>query len=176
MGESDNQHPSFFDVFDEFIETESYSHTWTQSTVKKFRTNYNHLKTFQEQKRYKIEFDNIDESFFNKYTGFQRDVLNHRNTTIAKNLRIFKWFLNWATKAGYNKNLAFRDYSPELKGTARSQKIIFLTWDELIMLYELPIPKNYLEQVRDVFCFCCFTGLRYSDVYNLSRSNTFRFR
>jgi len=38
-------------------------------------------------------------------------------------------------------------------------------------LYHLPISKKYLEQVRDVFCFCCFTGLRYSDVLNLKRSN-----
>jgi integrase len=35
----------------------------------------------------------------------------------------------------------------------------------------LKVNKNYLDQVRDVFCFCCFTGLRYSDVYNLKHSN-----
>jgi integrase len=38
-------------------------------------------------------------------------------------------------------------------------------------LYKKKIKKNYLDQVRDVFCFCCFTGLRYSDVLNLKRSN-----
>jgi len=171
IGEVEKTPSSFFELFDKFIETESHSRTWTQGTITKFRTNYNHLKQFQELKRYRIEFDSIDESFFNKYVSYQRDVLNHRNTTISKNLRIFKWFMNWATKRGYNKNLSFRDYTPDLKGTTRSQKIIFLTWDELMMLYELPIPKKYLEQVRDVFCFCCFTGLRYSDVFNLKRSN-----
>jgi len=171
LGDKDTRAPSFFEIFDHFIQTESQENTWTQSTVKKFRTNYNHLKQFQEQKRYRIEFENLDELFFNKFIGFQRDVLGHRNTTIAKNLRIFKWFLNWATKSGHNQNLVFKDYSPDLKGTTRNQKIIFLTWDELMMLYEIPLAKKYLEQVRDVFCFCCFTGLRYSDVFNLSRSN-----
>jgi len=38
-------------------------------------------------------------------------------------------------------------------------------------LFQLEIPKKYLEQVRDVFCFTCFTGLSYSDVYNLKKSD-----
>ena len=114
---------------------------------------------------------NIDDNFFNRYVAFQRDDLSHRNTTIAKNLKIFKWFMNWATRKGYNKNLAYKDYNPDLKGTARSQKIIFLTWEELMHLNSLKVKKIYLDQVKDVFCFCCFTGLRYSDVYNLKRSN-----
>jgi integrase len=47
-----------------------------------------------------------------------------------------------------------------------------LDWEELMHVYTYPIPasKNYLDRVRDVFCFCCFTSLRYSDVANLKRS------
>ena len=30
-----------------------------------------------------------------------------------------------------------------------------------------------MSEVRDVFCFCCFTSLRYSDVANLKRQNVF---
>lgn len=162
---------SFFDRFSSFIESESQANTWTEGTVTKFWTNYNHLQDFETKKHFKIDFDNIDDTFFNKYVAFQRDDLLHRNTTIAKNLKIFKWFMNWATRKGYNKNLAYKDYNPELKGTTRNQKIIFLTWEELMHLYTVELKKNYLVQVRDVFCFCCFTGLRYSDVHNLKHSN-----
>ena len=51
--------------------------------------------------------------------------------------------------------------------------MIFLTWEELNRLkdYKIPQTKQYLERVRDVFLFCCFSGLRYSDVYNLKRSD-----
>jgi len=162
---------SFFDIFDFFIETESVAGTWTEGTKKKFRTNYNHLKQFEKTTRNKVEFESLNEALLNKYTDFQRGVLGHRNTTISKNLRILKWFLNWATKKGYNKNLAFRDFNPTLKGTTHTGKIIFLTWPELMRLYELEISKTYLDHVRDVFCFGCFTGLRYSDIFNLKRSN-----
>ena len=33
------------------------------------------------------------------------------------------------------------------------------------------LPNNTFERVRDVLLFCCFTGLRHSDVYNLKRSD-----
>ena len=51
--------------------------------------------------------------------------------------------------------------------------MIFLTWEELNKLknYQIPETKQYLERVRDVFLFCCFTGLRYSDVHNLKKSD-----
>jgi integrase len=49
--------------------------------------------------------------------------------------------------------------------------VIFLTWAELTKLreYNIPDTKKYLDRVRDVFMFQCFTGLRYSDVFNLKR-------
>ena len=37
--------------------------------------------------------------------------------------------------------------------------------------YQIPQDKQYLERVRDVFLFCCFSSLRYSDVRNLKRSD-----
>lgn len=40
-------------------------------------------------------------------------------------------------------------------------------------VYRFTFPQNkiYLDRARDVFCFCCFTSLRYSDVANLKRSD-----
>jgi integrase len=67
--------------------------------------------------------------------------------------------------------MAFDSYKPKLKNAPK--KVIFLTWKELNQLRDFSIPetKKYLERVRDVFLFCCFTGLRHSDVYNLKRSD-----
>jgi integrase len=162
----------FFDVFDEFTESEGKKNDWTPSTFKKFTTILNYLKEFQKKRRYKIEFDSINDNFFLKFIDFLREVREHRNTTIAKNLKIFRWFLNWATKKGYNKNTSYKTFSADLKGITRNNKIIILTWEELMHLYNCKkITLKHLDQVRDVFCFCCFTGLRYSDVYNLKRSN-----
>ena len=55
----------------------------------------------------------------------------------------------------------------------RKRKSSYLPWEELNRLREFKIPptKQALERVRDVFLFQCFTGLRYSDVFNLRRSD-----
>ena len=82
-----------------------------------------------------------------------------------------KWFLRWAFKKGVHQNNAYDSYKPKLKSTQK--KIIFLTWEELNKLreFEIPAAKQALDRVRDVFLFQCFTGLRYSDVFNLRRSD-----
>ncbi len=103
--------------------------------------------------------------------NFLRDKKEMRNSTIEKQVKFFRWFLLCATKKGYNRNNTFESFKPNLKATKK--KVIFLSWEELTQLreYEIPAAKNYLDRVRDVFLFQCYTGLRYSDVYNLKRSD-----
>ena len=97
--------------------------------------------------------------------------MDMRNTTIEKQISYLKWFLRWSTKKGHNNNRDFEEFKPKLKSTKK--KVIFLTWKELNQLRDCVIPdtKKYLERVRDVFLFSCFTGLRHSDVYNLRKSD-----
>jgi integrase len=113
----------------------------------------------------------LDETKLMAYVGYLRDVVDMRNNTLEKQISYLKWFLRWSVKKGYNNNIAFETFKPKLKNIQK--KVIFLTWKELNRLREYIIPdtKKYLERVRDVFLFCCFTGLRYSDVYNLKRSD-----
>ena len=103
--------------------------------------------------------------------NYLRDKIDMRNNSAEKQINYLKWFLRWSVKKGYNGNVAFDSFKPKLKNAQK--KVIFLTWKELTQLRECVIPetKKYLERVRDVFLFCCFTGLRHSDVYNLRRSD-----
>ena len=157
----------FFQVFDDFVEDCGRQNNWTDSTYEKFAAVKNHLTNFREG----LTFEFFDERGLNDYVGYLRDVKEMRNTTIGKQLSFLKWFLRWAFKKGVHQNNAYDSYKPKLKSTQK--KIIFLTWDELNRLREFKIPSNKqaLERVRDVFLFQCFTGLRYSDVFNLRRSD-----
>ena len=157
----------FFQVFDDFVEDCGRQNNWTDSTFEKFAAVKNHLTNFREG----LTFEFFDERGLNDYVGYLRDVKEMRNTTIGKQLSFLKWFLRWAYKKGVHQNNAYDSYKPKLKSTQK--KIIFLTWDELNRLREFKIPSNKqaLERVRDVFLFQCFTGLRYSDVFNLRRSD-----
>ena len=157
----------FFQVFDDFVEDCGRQNNWTDSTFEKFAAVKNHLTNFREG----LTFEFFDERGLNDYVGYLRDVKEMRNTTIGKQLSFLKWFLRWAFKKGLHQNNDYDSYKPKLKSTQK--KIIFLTWDELNRLREFKIPSNKqaLERVRDVFLFQCFTGLRYSDVFNLRRSD-----
>lgn len=157
----------FFQVFDDFVEDCGRQNDWTDSTYEKFAAVKNHLTNFREG----LTFEFFDERGLNDYISYLRDVKEMRNTTIGKQLSFLKWFLRWAFKKGVHQNNAYDSYKPKIKSTQK--KIIFLTWDELNRLREFKIPSNKqaLERVRDVFLFQCFTGLRYSDVFNLHRSD-----
>ena len=158
---------NFYEAFDDFVRVCGRQNDWTHSTFEKFAVVKNHLKNFRSE----LSFDFFDEEGLTEYVQFLREVREMRNSTIGKQLSFLKWFLRWSFKQGMHSNNAYDAFKPKLKDTQK--KIIFLTWEELNKLRELKIPptKQALERVRDVFLFQCFTGLRYSDVFNLRRSD-----
>ena len=158
---------AFYKIFDEFVRDCGRQNDWTDSTYEKFAVVKNHLMNFRDG----LTFDFFDEKGLNDYVTYLRDVKEMRNSTIGKQLSFLKWFLRWAFKKGLHQNNAYDSYKPKLKSTQK--KIIFLTWEELNKLreFEMPAAKQALDRARDVFLFQCFTGLRYSDVFNLRRSD-----
>jgi integrase len=158
---------SFWEIFGEFVAECGKQNNWTDSTYEKFAAVKNHIKEFRAEPT----FAYFNEEGLNNYVEFLRKTKDMRNSTIGKQLGFLKWFIRWAFKKGYHQNIAYETFKPKLKNTPK--KVIFLTWDELNKLKTCNIPQNkqYLERVRDVFLFCCFTGLRYSDVYNLRTSD-----
>jgi integrase len=154
-------------AFDEFIKECGNQNSWGNATYEKFKSVRNHLKDYDEHP----SFEKVGENWLTAYMNYLRNTCDMRNSTVEKHLNYLKWFLRWSVKKGYNDNNIFDSFKPKLKNVKK--KVIFLTWKELNQLRDFTIPetKKYLERVRDVFLFCCFTGLRHSDVYNLKRSD-----
>ena len=165
--ESELSKASFMNIFDEFVKECGTKNNWTDSTYEKFAAAKTHLTNFNSS----LTFEVLDESCLSEYVIYLREKKDLRNSTIGKQIGFLKWFLRWAFKKGHHNNSAFELFKPKLKNTKK--KVIILTWEELNKLreYKIPPTKQYLERVRDVFLFTCFTGLRYSDVYNLKTSD-----
>lgn len=163
---------SFFDLYSKFIKMEGIENSWTESTYKKHRTVRKHVQNFAPN----LDFSDLTEAGLNKLTLYLLNLTSEsgnptmRNTTIKKDIKIFKWFLHWATKMGYNNELAYLTYKPKLKTIPR--KVIYLTWDELkqISNTEISTGKQYIDRVRDMLLFCSYTSLRFSDMQNLKWS------
>lgn len=162
---------TIFECIDRFVDTMGEQNGWTKGTLTKFHTIKKHLQTFAP----KLTFSDLTEDGLQR---FMRYLMKSglRNTTIAKDLDILRWFLRWAYRHGYTDNNAFETFRPKLKGTdGNSKEIIYLEWDELMTLFDYDFGEKHqgLAAVRDVFCFCCFTGLRYSDAAKLRTSDIY---
>lgn len=160
---------TIYSYYDKFINEQSLLNTWSKSHKNRHKTVKNHLYEYVPT----LTFEGVTKETL---IGFLNDLFDKElcNTTIHKLLSYFRNFLRWASDEGYYKGNQHDKFKPKLKGADGSYKtVVFLSWDELKVLYNFKVPaeKNYLERVKDVFCFCSFTGLRYSDVFNLSKAD-----
>ena len=155
------------DVMREFISENETINQWTWGTIEKFNAIENHFKDFNAR----LSLDEYDKAHLAKFVQFLIDKKDMRNSTVKKQLGYLKWFFRWCQEKGYCNCSDYQSFDPKMKTTPK--KVIFLDEHELEQLetYEIPENKKYLERVRDVFLFCCYSSLRYSDVYNLKRSD-----
>ena len=130
-------------------------------------TKKNHLSTLSLLTLYKedILFEDLSYSFLCDFEYFLLSKGLSRNT-IAKHLKHLKQYINLAI----NKNLfefhnhPFRKYKIKYIETQR----VSLTPEELEAFEKLNlVAKKQVKKCLDAFLFCCYTGLRYSDVIRI---------
>lgn len=178
---------ALFDYLDIFTAEMGEANQWTDGTREKFAALKNHFAGYNPD----LSFADFDEKGLNAFVAYLRDAKQMKNTTIGKQIGFTKWFLRWATIKGYNTQTTYQTFSPKLKTAPK--KVIFLDREELMRVYNYTIPKNGervvltdadgneytktihdaagIAKTRDIFCFCCFTSLRYSDAANLKKAD-----
>lgn len=158
---------TFRELFEEFIEVSKL--TKKATTVAGLKTCFNNLKDFSTKTRTALEFNTINQDFYNKLLDYCFTVKKYKNNNTGKIIKVLKSFLNWATEEGHNKNMEFKKKS--FKKLQEAPEIIFLTYEELMNLYNKELKDERLQRIRDVFCFGCFTGMRYCDIAAMTREN-----
>ncbi len=154
---------SFFELFDLFVQERGKQNDWMAPTYTKFKSLKKHLLDFDAN----LHLDELSEEKLTDWVEYLRTKGKMKNTTIKKQLGFLKWFLKWTVEKKHTTNTAYQSFKPKLK-TADNQ-VVYLSSAELDKLrnYNIFESKQYLDRVRDVFLFCCYTSLRYSDVYKL---------
>ena len=160
---------SFFQVYDKFTSTVGQENQWTPATYQKFRALKKRLQEFDTL----LSFHTLSDAKMQEFVSFMMNI-GLKNTTIAKNLAFARWFIRWAAIHGYYSGNVHETFRPKLKGTdGNAKEIIYLTQNEVRAISNLTFSKadRHLEETRDVFLFCCYSGLRFSDVAKLRRSD-----
>lgn len=153
---------------------------WSDGTVRRWRTFWDHLARFDEWRkaesgnRKELSYADFDELLLTSFVRYLSAECGFRNSTVAKEIKMLKWFLRWADRKGYLKLRDYEQFRPKMK-FARST-VVFLTTDELMRLFRYDISTEeplytQMSLTRDIFCFCSFTSLRFSDAMRLKLSN-----
>lgn len=156
---------SFNQAFDEWLEySEQNTAHDTYRHRKSLRKYYN---DFQNEENYIITFGNIDLKLFDKLKKYGINKRKYVNNTFAKNIKTLKTFLAWSAERGYYSGTEHHKF----KVAEKDITPITLTLDEFKSLYNFEFTKEKHKKVRDIFCFGCLTGLRYSDLQQLRREH-----
>lgn len=176
----------FYTRLEEFIQEESAANSWAYATLQVWKTFTHHMKDFNP----KVTFEYFTEAGINKFIAYLRGK-DLEEKSVQKHFRNLRWFLYWALRKEYTKEDTIRRYRPKFK--VLDKPVIYLTKEELMHLYHFQIPANGvkvtlrdmygeeyektvedaggLAKTRDLFCFCAFTSLRYSDMAKLMRTD-----
>lgn len=177
---------SVMEYFDRFVIEESRLNQWSAGTLQCWHAFRKHLGN-----QHFLQLTDINENGIARFVNYLRTNVKMNEKTVAKHYSNLMWFLNWCVRKDYCKGEKLHKYKPKFKVIA--PPVIFLTREELLKLYNYEVPANgtkvmlhnykggvyekvvsdsaALVKTRDLFCFCAFTSLRYSDMARLKRSD-----
>lgn len=185
-----------YEYIDRFIEEQST--TLTKGSLTVYRSLKKHLVDFHKKTKMPIRFDNMDLTFFKSFQNFLikepvygirhgKEMLlasGLKNTTVAKQLTTLKTLLRYAERTGIATNNKYRDFTVKREALpvialtqSEFSKMFFFDFSDYTKqvegsgIIDEKISYQTLEKVRDIFCFACVTGLRFSDLSELNWSN-----
>lgn len=160
----DNTQPNCFYAFaNKQIEIMKKDKTHRPSTIRQTFYELEKLKGFKP----KVYLNQIDKHFLQDYTNYMRDTLANKPVTIHKTLKKMRMLLYRAESAKLIPANPFRYFKLKVV----RQEVDYLTMNELARLeyvyHNIDMPFE-VKNVLRIFLYCCYTGLRWSDVYALS--------
>jgi integrase len=157
-----------FDQHNENLKTLIGNQT-TSGTYGKYVNTRNRLYEFLRKKRNKedIYLKDISPEFINDFERFLFVDCGYFRNTVMKCMQQFKRIVIMAHDNGWLSINPFSSYKFQFEATDRG----YLSEKELMCLMQHPVENPSMEMARDVFVFCCFTGLSYIDVKNLREEN-----
>lgn len=138
-------------------------------TKKQLKQAIRNLREFKFFSKRSLHFDSIDLDFYDEFVDFLIKKNYGKNTigTLIKNVKVF---MNEAVDRKLTQNLQFKNR--RFKTVEEPTENIYLSEKELAKLYELDLSTSQrLDRTRDLFLIGCYTGLRFSDLSELTRAN-----
>jgi len=135
-------------------------------TLERYKTAKMHVENFiiKEYKSNDIPVKDVDHKFISGFEYYLKTERKCGHNTAVKYITNFKKIIRIAFANDWITKDPFFHWKAKLKIVDRE----FLTEGEIQKMVERRFITERLDQVKDVFVFCCFTGLAYADVKKLS--------
>ena len=138
-------------------------------TIQRYETTLKHFKIFIKGKynREDLAFSELTSNTIRQFEIYFKTERNCSHNTTVKYLKNFKKIILIAKEHGW----LLKDPFAGIKFKLTPVDTIYLTSQELDAIKYKKIAIRRLEIVRDVFLFCCYTGLAFTDVKTLNKEH-----
>ncbi len=142
---------------------------YSEGTLERYETTRKHTEGFinYHYRRDDYGLNELKYDFITEFEFYLKSVKKIGHNTTMKYLRNFKKIVLIALKNEWILRDPFAKYQMSLKEVKKD----YLTKEEIQALYNREFEMERLEHVRDIFLFCCYTGLAYADVKKLTPDN-----
>lgn len=141
----------------------------TKVSVAKFYQTQAHVLSFIKKKYNRSDYllKDMTMAFITEFEFYLKTEKRFMQNTIYKTLQRFRQIVKLSVALDYLPKDPFLLY----KGKKPKKEIVFLSKDELRNLEQHQFASERLQQVADMFIFCCYTGLAYTEMATLKESN-----
>lgn len=141
----------------------------TKVSVAKFYQTQAHVLSFIKKKYNRSDYllKDMTMVFITEFEFYLKTEKRFMQNTIYKTLQRFRQIVKFSVALDYLPKDPFLLY----KGKKPKKEIVFLSKDELRNLEQHQFASERLQQVADMFIFCCYTGLAYTEMATLKESN-----
>ncbi len=138
-------------------------------TLKRYETALRHIKSFLKS-QYNVDdipLREVDHQFITSFEFYLKSKYNCNQNSAMKYIKNLKKIVRIALANNWIDNDPFLNYKIRLKEVERE----FLSKKEVQIMIKKEVHTRRLDQVKDIFIFCCYTGLAYVDVEKLSKDD-----
>ena len=141
---------------------------FSPATLERYKTSLEHTRSYIKWKYGKedMEITKLDFEFVTDYEFWLKSVRKCNHNSTMKYISNFRKIVNRCIRTGWLAKDPFLGF----KMTKREVERTALTKQEIQTIANKVFSSERLTQVRDIFLFCCYTGLAYADIKKLKRS------
>jgi len=114
-----------------------------------------------------ISIKEVNHQFISDFEAYLLSRHNYSRNNVTTLLKKFRHIIEVALNKEWIFRNPFKDYRMQWQKVDRG----YLTQSELEAIIDFQFEEERMEKVRDIFIFCAFTGLAYTDVKHLTNNN-----